>query len=67
LLAGWGTEWALGRFGPAGVLEDARLFLPSALIVLAGLGFGVIGCLLAGALPAQRASRLSPVEALRNG
>ena len=67
LAAGWLTQAALSHYGPQGVLTDAHLFAPSAPIVLAGLAFGVLGCLLAGAYPAQQASRLSPVEALRTG
>jgi len=61
---GGGTPGGFGRMGAA--VSDVVLHAPVTLwIVVAALGLSVVGGLLAGALGAWRAARLSPVEALR--
>jgi putative ABC transport system permease protein len=53
-----------------GLVEAARLYLPSVSmsvsVVLVALGVALLTGLASGFLPAWRASRMSPVEALRN-
>ena len=56
--------WALGKLG-ALLFHQAGIFLVPLWLILLGLGFGGAVAILAGAVPAGRAARLNPVEALR--
>jgi putative ABC transport system permease protein len=64
LVLGWGALRLLATLPKTASLVSASLGWP---VVAEALGIAVLAGLIAGALPAWRASRLSPVNALRHG
>ena len=56
--------WALGKLGEV-IFHQTGIFLVPLWLILLGLGFGAAVAFLAGAVPAGRAARLNPVDALR--
>jgi putative ABC transport system permease protein len=64
LALGWGALRLLAKLPKTASLVSASLGWP---VVAEALGIAVLAGLLAGALPAWRAGRLSPVNALRHG
>jgi len=63
LAAGWGALRLLASLPMTANIADATISVPHAEMALA---IAVLIGLAAGALPAWRAARLSPVEALRH-
>ena len=57
--------WTLGKLGIL-IFHQNGLFLVPLWLVLLGLAFGGVVAVLAGAIPAGRAARLNPVDALRS-
>lgn len=61
---GVGVGWALGDLG-AVLFHHPGLFVVPLWLVALGLGFGMVVAAIAGAVPANHAASLRPVEALR--
>lgn len=57
--------WALGK-GGAALFHHPGLFLVPSWLIVVGLAFGGGVAAMAGAIPANHAARLRPVDALRN-
>ena len=72
LLAGWGlTRIAsiliVRYFARNGIFEVPELFAYPGWLLAGAIAFAVLFSLLSGVLPANRAARVDPVEALRQG
>jgi len=60
-LAGWGMVWAFNTFGPG------LFFIPvPPALVPVSMALAVVVGVVAASVPASRASRLDPVEAIRH-
>ncbi len=72
LLAGWGltriaSVFIVRYFARNGILEVPELFAYPGWLLAGAITFAVFFSLLSGVLPANRAARVDPVEALRQG
>lgn len=72
LLAGWGLTriasiFIIRYFARNGILEVPELFAYPVWLLAGAVLFAVLFSLLSGVLPANRAARVDPVEALRQG
>ena len=63
IIAGWAALWTLSRMPQTASIVSSAFPL---LLLLEALGISVLAGLAAGAIPAWRGGRLSPVEALRH-
>jgi ABC-type antimicrobial peptide transport system permease subunit len=64
MLAGFGFDVVVPRFLPELPFQPDSLFDFTPLILGGGLGFAVVFCVLGGYLPARKAARMPPAQAL---